>query len=88
MNLTIVLELGKLTIYEADVDGENQYFWATEKNPDGYGPFASIHSAVSHANLIEPSKKPELRKDVMSIVPGTNVVHVDFKNKCKIAKTA
>jgi hypothetical protein len=79
----LIFELGALQVFHYQTDLEIQamqpykeVFWQDKYAHDMYGPFASIHDAMTH------------RMWVMSQPVGTdiksNVINVDFKTKKRI----
>lgn len=87
-NLALVLEIGSLQVYSAEMKDEHtqaaatQYFWRDAGSPQGYGPFASVLSCMKHyAWLIKQAKGAG---SIEIEAAGGELIRVDFQNKCKV----
>ena len=83
-NLHLLFTLGSLEVYFDDglpyaaKPPQKDIYWRDKKDPQGYGPFDSLWSAMRHYENIVAVRTPHLLTDV------SKLIKVDFKSKKRL----
>lgn len=79
----LLFELGKLQVFHYPVDSmaitPTEVYWQDKESMNTYGPFNSVHSAMTHFTWLS-----SLEKATTAVNDDKNVIHVDFVKKSRI----
>ncbi len=65
--------------------GDANLYWRDDRDPNGYGPFVTLHHLMNHyQSTIQARQEQDAKPKLLLINPANKVLIVDFKNKKKI----
>lgn len=83
----ILFQLGSLIVYyNAETTyipykfGDANLYWRDDKDPNGFGPFTTLHSLMQHYEFRTKERKSQ--QAFLELIPTqSNVIKIDFRTK-------